>query len=69
VSSMICAVYQQVKLGREYSIHGRGGKYTFLLKTSETMRPPGRPRQRWEDGIKMELRGYEVMRWISVSEY
>jgi hypothetical protein len=66
---MVCAVYQEVEIGRECSRHGMGGKCTFLLKTSEAMRPPGRPRLRWVDGIKMELTGYEVMCWVYVSEY
>lgn len=68
MSSMIYAVYQEVEIGRERSIRGKGGKCTFLLKMSEAKRPPGRPRQRWEDGIKMELIGYEVMYWIYLSQ-
>jgi hypothetical protein len=66
---VICAVYQGVKIGRKCRIHGRGGKCTFLLKMSEAKGPPGRPRQRWADNIKMELTGYKDMHWISVSEY
>jgi hypothetical protein len=50
---MICAVYQEVEIGREHSIHGRDGKCTFLLNTSEAKRSPGMPRHIWEDGIKM----------------
>ena len=33
MSSMACAVYQEVEIGREHSIHGRDVKCTFLLKT------------------------------------
>jgi hypothetical protein len=66
---MICAVYKEVEIGRKCSIHERGGKCTFLLKTSEAKRPPGRPRLRWADGIKMELKGCEVTCWVYASEY
>jgi hypothetical protein len=34
------------------------------------MRPLGRPRHRWEDSIKMDLRevGYEGMDWIDLAQ-
>jgi hypothetical protein len=30
--------------------------YKVLVGKSEGKRPPGRPRRRWEDGIRMDLR-------------
>jgi hypothetical protein len=30
--------------------------YRVLVGKPEGKRPPGRPRRRWEDGIKMDLR-------------
>jgi hypothetical protein len=31
--------------------------YTVLVRKPEGKRPLGRPRRRWEDGIRMDLRG------------
>jgi hypothetical protein len=37
--------------------HGRGEKeYKSLMAKPEGKRPLGRPRRRWEDGIRMDLR-------------
>ena len=38
---------------------------------SEGRRPPGRPRHRWEDNIKMDLQevGCGDMDWIHVAQY
>jgi hypothetical protein len=30
--------------------------YKVLVRKPEGKRPPGRPRRRWEDGIRMDLR-------------
>jgi hypothetical protein len=40
-------------------------------KKPEGRRPLGRPRRRWEDNIKMDLRevGWGGMDWISVAQY
>jgi hypothetical protein len=35
---------------------GRGGMYRILVSKPEGRRPPGRPRRRWVDNIKMDLR-------------
>jgi hypothetical protein len=32
-----------------------GGAYRILLGRPEGRRPPGRPRRRWENNIKMDL--------------
>jgi hypothetical protein len=37
-------------------MHGRGEKmYKVLVGKPEGKRPIGRPRRRWEDGIRMDL--------------
>jgi hypothetical protein len=41
-----------------------------LLGKSEGKRPLGKPRRRWPDNIKMDLReiGWEGMGWIDVTQ-
>ena len=34
----------------------RRGAYRILVRKSERRRPLGRPRRKWEDNIKMDLR-------------
>jgi hypothetical protein len=47
----------------ERSVQGFGGK-------SEGKRPLGRPRRRWEDGIRMDLRGTDLwgVDWIRLAQ-
>jgi hypothetical protein len=42
------------------------GVYKFLVGRPEGKRPLGRPRRRWEDNIKMDLRqiGIDGANWI-----
>ncbi|KAJ4434199.1 hypothetical protein ANN_22747 [Periplaneta americana] len=42
--------------------------YRVLVGTPEGERPLGRPRRRWEDNIKMDLRevGYDDREWINL---
>jgi ribosome biogenesis protein Nip4 len=42
------------------------GAYNILVGTPEERRPPERPRRRWEDNIKMNLReiGFGDVDWI-----
>jgi hypothetical protein len=42
------------------------GAYNILVGMPEGRRPLGRPRRRWEDNIKMDLReiGFRVVGWI-----
>jgi hypothetical protein len=42
--------------------------YRALMGKPEGMRPLGRPRRRWEDGIRMELRdiGWSSVDWIQL---
>jgi hypothetical protein len=44
-------------MGRAFSTHGANGTaYTILVRKPEGKRPLGRPRHRWKDNIKMDLR-------------
>jgi hypothetical protein len=45
---------------------GRRGAYRALVGKPEGRSPLGRPRRRWEDNIKMDLRevGWEGADWI-----
>jgi hypothetical protein len=42
------------------------GAYNILVRRPEGRRPLGRPRRRWEDNIKMDLReiGFGYVDWI-----
>jgi hypothetical protein len=50
---------------------GKGrGVYRILVGRPEGKRPLGRPRRRWEDNIKMDLReiGIDGMNWIQLAQ-
>jgi hypothetical protein len=44
--------------------------YRILVGNPEGKRPVGRPRRRWEDNIRMDLReiGWGGMDWIDVTQ-
>jgi hypothetical protein len=44
--------------------------YRFLMGKPEGKRPLGRPRRRWEDGIRMYLReiGWGSVDWIQLAQ-
>jgi hypothetical protein len=44
--------------------------YSVLVGKPEGERPPGRPRRRWEDNIKMDLQeiGCRGMDWIELAK-
>jgi hypothetical protein len=44
--------------------------YTVLMRKTEGKRPLGRPRRRWEDGIRMDLReiGWRSVDWIQLAQ-
>jgi hypothetical protein len=44
--------------------------YKVLVGKPEGRRPPGRPRRRWENGIRMDLReiGLGGVYWIRLAE-
>jgi hypothetical protein len=46
------------------------GVYRVLAGRPEGKRPPGRPRRRWEDNIKMDLRetGIDGLNWIRLAQ-
>jgi hypothetical protein len=46
------------------------GTYRILVRRPEGRRPLGRPRHRWEDNIKTDLRevGWECMNWIELAQ-
>ena len=46
------------------------GVYRVLVGKPEGMRPLGRPRHRWKDNIKMDLKevGCEGMDWIDLAQ-
>jgi hypothetical protein len=48
----------------------RKGAYRALVGKPEGGRPLGRPRCRWEDNIKMDLRevGWGSMEWINLAQ-
>jgi hypothetical protein len=49
--------------------HGRG-VYRVLVGRPEGNRPLGRPRHRWEDNIKMDIReiGINGVNWIQLAQ-
>jgi hypothetical protein len=46
------------------------GAHNILVGRTEGRRPLGRPRHRWEDNIKMDLReiGFGVVDWIHLAQ-
>jgi hypothetical protein len=59
------------EVGGAGGMHGRGEKvYKVLLGKPDGKRPLGRPRRRWEDGIRMDLReiGLGGVDWIQLSQ-
>jgi hypothetical protein len=48
----------------------RRGAYRALVGKPEGMRPLGKPRRRWKDNIKMDLRevGWGGMDWINLAQ-
>jgi hypothetical protein len=47
------------------------GVYRVLVGRPEGKRPPGRPRRRWEDNIKMDFKeiGIDGANWIHLAQY
>jgi hypothetical protein len=48
----------------------RRGVYRVLVRRPEGKIPLGRPRRRWEDDIKMDLKeiGIDVANWIQLAQ-
>jgi hypothetical protein len=58
-------------MGRACSTNGeKRNAYRILVGTMEGKRPLGRPRRRWEDNIRMDLReiGWGGMDWINLAQ-
>jgi hypothetical protein len=49
---------------------GERGVYSVLVGSPEGKRPLGRPRHRWDDNIKMDLRemGIDGTNWIQLAQ-
>jgi hypothetical protein len=55
-------------VGGTCGTHGRGEKvYKVLVGKPEIKRPLGRPRRRWEDGIRMDRREIGWGMWSGFS--
>jgi hypothetical protein len=58
-------------VGRACGTHGRGEKILkVLVGKPQEKRPLGRPRHKWEDGIRMDLReiGLGGVNWIRLAQ-
>jgi hypothetical protein len=58
-------------MGRACSTHGaKRNAYRIFMGKPKENRPLGRPRRRWEDNIRMELReiGWGRMDWIDLAQ-
>jgi hypothetical protein len=58
-------------VGRTCGTHGRGEECVQdLMGKPEGKRPLGRPRRRWEDGVRMDLReiGWRSVDWIQLAQ-
>jgi hypothetical protein len=58
-------------VGGACGTHGNGEKaYKFSVEKPEEKRPFARPRCRWEDGIRMDLRdsGLGCVQWIQLAD-
>jgi hypothetical protein len=54
-----------------WHVWGGGGVYWVLVRRPKGKRPLGRPRHRWEDNIKMDLReigndGANLIGWLRI---
>jgi hypothetical protein len=49
---------------------GKGNAYRILVGKPKGKRPLGRPRRRWVDGIRMDLRevGWDSVDWIDLAD-
>jgi hypothetical protein len=56
-------------VGGKCGTHGRG-VYRVLVRRPEDKRRLGRPRRRWEDNIKIDLReiGFDGANWIRLTQ-
>ena len=60
---------EMVRICGTYGGEARRGAYRALVVKPEGRRPLGRPRRRWKDNIKMDIRevGWESIDWINLA--
>jgi hypothetical protein len=64
-------IIKENEVGGACGMHGRGEKvYKVLVGKSMGKRPLGRPRLRWENGIRISLReiGLGDVEWIQLAQ-
>jgi hypothetical protein len=77
--NFIICTHPQISLGKSRRMRWAGpvariGEerkvYTVLVGKPEGKRPLGRPRRRWEDGIRMDLReiGWWCVEWFRLAQ-
>jgi hypothetical protein len=56
--------------GRVARMREMRNAYRILIGKPEAKRPLGRPRRRWEDNIRMDLKeiGYQNVEWIHLTQ-
>jgi hypothetical protein len=59
------------RAGHAARMGAKGAAYRILVGNPEGTRPLGRPRRRWVDNIKMEVRetGFGGVDWIDLAQY
>jgi hypothetical protein len=64
-------IFREDEMGRACSTNGgKRNAYRILVGKPEGKRPLGRPRRRWVDNIKMDLReiGWDGVDWIDLAQ-
>jgi hypothetical protein len=61
---------QEVEVGGTCGTHGGRSVYRVLVGRPEDKRPLGRPRRKWDDNIKLDLReiGIDGTNWIRLTQ-
>jgi hypothetical protein len=70
VRNFIVCTHPQISLGMWHAWERRE-VYKVLVGNPEGKKPLGRPRRRWKDGIRMDLReiGLGDVDWIRLAQY
>jgi hypothetical protein len=63
-------IFKDDEMGKTCSTHRDAKLYKTFVGKPEGMRPTGRPRCRWEDNIRMDLReiGWEYVDWMHLTQ-